>query len=462
MQHQTTPHKHHYKTGVVGSSITHVFIQANPCLKYMQSSIHRSWRLHLWKTYKTSSFMHLSRQMLLAHVALPGLSLEKQGRVYTPPLDVLDALSSHWASALPDVIDHVMVFGFVVIVLRLDTAKRLYPYVLPPETYEIKVVDGLEPSYEIYSHLELPKDVLVYDHFGAKPASDGRNITLTSTYMKCFEKLEFLRQLRGSCIKMELQKSTPQYFAEMHETTQDRQEGVDFDYYVADDASETREHAQFTRNQSNIKILQQHQQMYDAMLSDVRNEGVGPNNLKDIVQLPSGHRIVHTAQNTARQDIVQLHKIIQEELCTTIGVPRALLVADSQFKSSTEGVEAVFQNTIDWWRERLSILFTDLYTKVYVLPNNVNTSNKRMYRDKLKNEIKVIINVKVKHVPVDMEMLQKLYEVGVITWDAYIDGCASVTGLQRSSMNSAPPSQPLKRKRDSDNVNSSDVVTVTN
>jgi hypothetical protein len=74
----------------------------------------------------------------------------------------------------------------------------------------------------------------------------------------------------------------------------------------------------------------------------------------------------------------------------------------------------------------------------------------------------VIINVKVKHVPVDMEMLQKLYEVGVITWDAYIDGCASVTGLQRSSMNSAPPSQPLKRKRDSDNVNSSDVVTVTN
>jgi len=372
---------------------------------------------------------------------------------------VLDALSSHWASALSDVIDHVMVFGFVVIVLRLDTAKRLYPYVLPPETYEIAMLDGLEPTYEIHSHLELPQDVLVYDHFGAKPTSDGRNVTLTSIYMKCSEKLEFLRSLRTSCRTMEVQKSNPQYFAEIHETTRDKQEGVDFDYYVDNDANETRETEQFNRNKTNIKILQQQQQIYDDMLHDVRNESVVRNNLKDIVQLPSGHRIVHTAQNTARQDIVQLHKIIQEELCTTIGVPRALLVADSQFKSSTDGVEAVFQNTIDLWRKRLSTLFTDLYTKVYVLPNNVKTSGKHMYRDKLKNEIKVILNVKVKHVPVGMEMLQNLYDVGVLTWDAYIDGCTNITGLNRSSMNSAPP---RKRKRDSGNVNSSDVVAVTN
>jgi len=415
--------------------------------------------------------MYMARQMLIAHLSIPGLSLEKQGRAYTPPLDVTDALSSHWSLALPQILDQVMVFGFVVIVLRRDAAKRLYPYVLAPDTYQITMIDGLETTYEIHSRFELPKDVLVYDHFGMIPTQDGNgNVEITSTYVKCFEKLEFLKTLRASCRTMEVQKSRPKYFAEMHETTQEKQEGVDFDYYVQDDSADTRQDEHFTRNKTNIDILKNQQDMYDEMLRDGRNKnsGLAPNNLKDIVQLPAGLRVVHTAQNTARQDLAQLHKILQEELCTTIGVPRALLVADSQFKSSTDGVEAVFNNTIEWWRGKLSILFTDLYTKVYVLPTKTKVpKGKQMYKDKLKNEIKVIINVKVQHEPIDLEQLQKLYDAGVITWEALVNGCSKITGMPLSLLNSTPPAPPepppeppQKKRRTSSNVHSSDVVAV--
>jgi hypothetical protein len=242
---------------------------------------------------------------------------------------------------------------------------------------------------------------------------------------------------------MENNKSSPQFFSEVSDTSRERQEGVDFDYYADADASEISEEMQYSRNKINIEILNKQKQLY--------NEHMGNNNavhkLDNIVQLPSGHKIVQTPQNTGRQDIVQIHKVVQEIICTTLGVPRALLVADGQYSSSTDGIEMMFISTLNWWRTQTESTITDLYTKIYLTKTKLQ---KNIYLAKQRQQVKLIFPVTV---DVDIDQVTMAYDKGIIDWNTYSSIVVKQLNLPEDGRIKIPPSNE---------VNSSNVVSVSN
>ena len=91
------------------------------------------------------------------------------------------------------------------------------------------------------------------------------------------------------------------------------------------DPNDTTDH-QFERNKKNVDLLLQQQELYQTL------QGMGSKSsrkLENVTQMPDGQRIVPTSQNTGRQDVTQIHKIMQEEICSGMGVPRSLMIGDS-------------------------------------------------------------------------------------------------------------------------------------
>ena len=143
------------------------------------------------------------------------------------------------------------------------------------------------------------------------------------------------------------------------------------------------------------------------------------------------------------QDIVQIHKVVQEIVCTTLGVPRALLVADGQYSSSTDGVEMMFASTLSWWRQQVETTITDLYTKIYFTKTKLQ---KNIYLAKQRQQVKLVLPLAV---DVDLDKVTTAYEMGVIDWETYSSVVVKQLQLPESGRNKSPPLQE---------INSSDVV----
>ena len=185
---------------------------------------------------------------------------------------------------------------------------------------------------------------------------------------------------------MEKKKSNPDYFTEIVESSsKERHEGVDFDFFADSTADDTTE-MQFERTKQNVEILMKQQELYSQYRGKYSKQ---VKTLDSITQLPNGQHVVATAQNTGRQDLTQTHKIIQEEVCAGMGVPRSLMIGDSLYKGDTEGVTDSFKHTILNWKNALSYMCTDLYQKAYVNLKKLKVG-KNVFLSKKRHQIKVV------------------------------------------------------------------------
>ena len=382
---------------------------------------------------------------MISHKLLTnGIDFTKNNKKFVPPLAVKDAVQEYWFLFVETFIDQVTAFGFAMVCIVKDSAGRKYPQVVDPNLVNVSVeITNGARSFIVESTELNPDEILIYDQFGFHPHIAGGIGMISSLAWKVNPYIKFLHTLRRDCVQMENNKSSPQFFSEVSDTSRERQEGVDFDYYADADASEISEDMQYSRNKVNIEILNKQKQLY--------NEHMGNNNaahkLDNIVQLPSGHNIVQTPQNTGRQDIVQIHKVMQEIICTTLGVPRAMLVADGQYSSSTDGVEMMFASTLNWWRQQIQTTITDLYTKIYFTKTKLH---KNIYLAKQRQQVKLVLPTTVE---VDIDKVTMAYEMGVIDWKTYSLVIVQQLQLPESGRNKSPPLQQ---------VDPSDIVPVSN
>jgi hypothetical protein len=307
--------------------------------------------------------------------------------------------------------------------------------------------------------------VLIFGGFGFEPVHGA----LTSLAAKVLPKLKYLSRLRDSCAFMEDKKVDPCYFAETIPTGNQQQAGVHFDYFAdATDAggaggapaggnaggnaangngTNREDHrrnyvnAMYDRNEDQINVLRQQQQLYDEQLDNVRTA----RGLSNIIQLPVGQKLVKTADYTGRADIVQIHKVVQEEVCSTLGVPRSLLIGDSMYRSDTEGVQELFRQTILWWQSKMEMIETELYQTIYFDSSKVKIS-KNIYAAKQRYQVKV-------HFPLSpfasTEELTFLYRAGVISWQRYSTGVLRNASLPVEVLEEPeqPIDEPVPKKR---------------
>jgi hypothetical protein len=360
-----------------------------------------------------------------------GIQFEKNKKIYEPPIDIADAFLEHWETFVKDALDSALCLGFVVVCILEDETKRKYPSVVRPDLYELHYrVNKNKYEYWVSSNFIDVENTFVYTHFGEHALPNGE---LTSTVSRVMNRCIFLKELRFTTLIMEKNKSNPDYFAEVVETSnRERHEGVDYDFFADTTEDNPETDMKFERSKGNIEVLMRQQELYHQYMG---RESKQVQNLRNITQLPNGQHVIPTAQNTGRQDITQIHKILQEEICSGMGVPRSLMIGDSLFKSDTEGVTDTFKHTVLFWKKNLAYMCTDLYQKLYVDLKKLKVY-KNVYASKLKHQIKVVFPV---NPYVSFEELDYLYKNGIIGWEVYSKHCLQNTSIPDHLRESSAP-----------------------
>ena len=395
--------------------------------------------VHIDMTYARKIFEEFHRENILMmcanqivhNILKNGISFEKNKKIFEPPIEVRDAFEEFWEPFIKEALVSALCLGFVVVKMTKDDTKRKIPTVVRPHYYELHYrLNQNRYEYWITSAYMDVEDMYVYTHFGDPCLPTGE---IVSTVARVLNKCRFLKELRYTSLIMEKKKSNPEYFTEVVESSnKERHEGVDFDFFADTTGEETSVEMQFERSKANVEILMKQQELYNQFKGRYSKQ---VKTLESITQLPNGQHIVPTAQNTGRQDIVQTHKILQEEICAGMGVPRSLMIGDALYKSSTEGVEGTFKHTILYWKNALSYMATDLYQKAYVDLKKLRVG-KNIYLSKQKQQVRVVFPV---HPNIAMDELDYLYTRGIIPWEVY-----SKHALQNSSIpdyyrNANPP-----------------------
>ena len=388
----------------------------------MESTYVRSRTLELtWREYLSDGIFHMCRQLIVHHLLQHPPVFLRNGRSYDVGHEFRDSYETHWKTFIKEIIDQILALGFATVEIAEDNANRKYPKCVHPSLFSVRY------DYDTREFTVLNKEAVVYGGYGFNPTHGH----LTSLAMKVMPKLRYLRTLRESCMMMEKQKEDPAYYAE---TDLYKPESAQVASYIDyDDPDEdangpvdlTRGATGLTseqlaeqdklreiRTQRQVKLFQDQQEMYDQSLSWTARKKKG---LKNVIPMPIGQKLVKVPLPTGRPDIVQLHKVIQEEVCSTLGVPRSLMIGDSMYRSDTAGVEELFRHTLLWWKATVQDVCTDVYQRLYFDADKVKIS-KNIYSAKKRYRIE--FNIQLSPF-VDLEQLTFMYKAGVITWEHY-------------------------------------------
>jgi len=400
--------------------------------------IDMAYARRIFEEFHRENLLVMCKDLILFQILKNGIQFEKNKKVFEPPIDVKDAFEEHWESFVKDALTSALCLGFVVVKMIKDEAKRNIPTVVRPHHYELHYrFANNKYEYWLTSSVMDIDEMFIYTHFGNAALPTGE---IVSTVARVLNKCRFLKELRYTTLIMEKKKSNPDYFAEVVESSnKERHEGVDFDFFADSTSDDTSADMQFERSKVNVEILMKQQELYNQYKGRFSKQ---VQTLESITQLPNGQHVVPTAQNTGRQDIVQTHKIIQEEICSGMGVPRSLMIGDALYKSSTEGVVDSFKHTILNWKNTLSYMATDLYQKAYVNIKKLKVS-KNIFLSKQRHQIRVVFPV---HPYIAVDDLDYLYTRGIIPWEVYSKHALQNTSIPDYLRNrNAPTLQELEK-----------------
>ena len=371
------------------------------------------------KCFEQSPLIQMARQMIHNQLLNNGIKFSqgksKKGFKMSPEEE--DDVDDKWVPFCADIIDSVMCFGFAVVHIG-----KCYPTVLNLKTFWLKTgIKDNETVWEIYEKgaAEKPiRNAVVFDHFGFD--TDGGNIN--SLMLKVLPRLQFMKNIRQTAIRMEANRSMPQYFAEIKDSGHSNQnrEGIDFDFYADANAAETSDDMKFQRNRTAVSMLNAQKDLYESYLGS-KHAAKASAALENVTQLPMGQMVKNAASNTGRSDMANLHKLFQEEVCATFGVPRSMMFADGSGNRSqdTLGSHQTFMHTLLWWKKKLSVVLSECYNAIHAekIISTIDVK-KNACVDDLKRQFKV--NVYFPVTPfVSNDELRKLYEQGIISWKSY-------------------------------------------
>lgn len=399
---------------------------------------------YIWNSFHNSTLLQMCRQMINTHLLNNGITFCKngcRGKAISIDAEMEEMLDEKWIPFCSDAIDCILCFGFVVV-----SFQDKYPSVLKLGTYRIKVnvIDNQYEWHVMHTHdaEQEYENVEVFNHFGLEPRIDGE---LTSFVAKVIPRMLFLKSLRESCIDMEFRRANPMVFGEIKDqSSSNRTEGVDYDFYADAGATESRDDMQYSRNKSAVAMLNKQKELYEQYMG--RKAAVKAQaTLDSVIQLPSGQHVVNAQMTSGRSDLVNLHKIIQEEVCSVIGVPRSMMFADSGIhRGDSEGIHDSFMHTLLWYKKKLGVMLSDIYNTLFTdkIMKDVDFSKeKNAYEAKKKHKVQAFFPI-TPFVP--NTELRILYEQGVISWDSYATYALRNVSLPiEDKLKAAPPKDEL-------------------
>jgi len=426
--------------------------------KSFQLDIEEMKRLYL--CYKQSPILSMASFMLSTQLLNNGLSFCVGGGCKMDMDAKQEAMVDEvWIPFARQCLDSILCYGFIVVLIEDGV-----PRVMQVGTYRVKI--DVHPSgYEWHITAKgAPdgddlKDVYIYDLFGASPTDGG---IFTSIVAKVLPRLMYLKRLRETSILMELNRAEVTVFSETKDSGNStvQHEGIDYDFYAEANGSKIEEDLKFTRNKSNVALLQQQNDLFDTILGR-GHARKSMRTLENVVPLPMGSIMKAPPQTTGRSDLTALHKAIEEEVCGTLGVPRSLMIADSGGglggnSGDSEGIHETFMHSILYYKRGIGSVLSDLYNKLHydqIIKRVDLSKEKDVYEMKRKHSVSVFFPV----TPfVSNQSLRVLYEQGVIEWRTYAKYALLNVNLPLSDMKpggKAPPIDDLLFEKPPKEVN---------
>ena len=405
--------------------------------------------------YKSPT-IYTCRNVIQQHLFSNGIVFtHRRGRVRPDP-HMQEIMSDHWLPFCKDVLDSVLIQGFVVVRI-VDMGDGLkVPVALEPNSCEIhlKYNLGLREYVATDTQNQQIPDSIVLDMFGFPPTSSGRICSLVSNLLPT---VNYMNALQGSSLYMEKKRASPVMMTEAVDTKSDNVEGIQYDYYADGDMQDESDRNKFQRNRSNVQQLAQQQQLYDRFFSNESGMPVRNNPLENMVPLPLGQRLVNVPQQTGRGDLVAQIRLNEDIICGVMGVPRSLFMSDTPHKSDSEGTHQTFQKTIMNWKTILQHACEQIYNLLYakdiqsqLLKAMGNKKRKRetdisdVYALKKRLQVEIVFPVSPF---ANVESLHQHWERGLLPWEKYVQHVCNATSIEYTDM-----PEPSRGQNDSSSV----------
>lgn len=391
---------------------------------------------HNLQVLRTTPMIYMCRNVIHHHLFGNGIAFShRRGRVRPDP-HMQEIMSDYWLPCCREMIDQAIAIGIVVIrIVSLEDGLKV-PVVIDPAACRVQMnyVLGLREYLVIDNQQNEIPDTHVFDLFGHSPSSGGQ---LTSIVANLMPEIQYINTLRGTSLVMEQRRADPVLMTEAVDTKVDSVEGVNYDYYADGDMQDTTSDNRFSRDHHNVSALRHQQSMYDDFFTGGRPASVGGNVLENMVNVPSGQKIVNVPTQTGRSDVTAQVKTFQDIVCGVMGIPRALLMSDTPHKSDAEGTHQTFKKTILAWKTALQSVCEQIYSIIYaedikqqLLKAIGKKKRKRtdiadvyVLKKRLQAEIIFPISPFLSH-----GELYSHYQNGVISWKTYSEhACANAS-----------------------------------
>lgn len=393
---------------------------------------------YLRDCYVQDPILHMCSHLIATQLLNNGISFCKGG-CKDKKMEIDPKLRSEiedvWIPFTKDLLDSVLCFGFAVV-----SVQNKLPEIMNVGSYHLEVtVNPSNYTYRVMNVSSVDEEIpqtIVFDAFGFKMTPTG---SFTSIVHKVIPRLLFLKRLRETAVAMEMRRAENTMFTEIQENNNsEKREGVDYDFYADSNTSKITEEMKFQRNSLNVSILNQQMDLYDKFLGK-NHAKKAEKQLENVVPLPNGQHLVSGPQNTGRGDYGGIHKTLIEDVCSTMGVPRSMIMAEGGgglgSKSDTEGQHEVFQATVLFWKKKLGNVLSYLYNVIHAneIKKGIDFSKEKdVHLAKLNHSVQVFFPV----TPfVSNETLRTLYEQGVITFKTYAKYAIANVSLPKEDLN---------------------------
>lgn len=392
---------------------------------------------HVWNCFHQSPIIHMCSHLITSQLLNNGIRFcEGSCRDNVIDMDAQKEMlvEEKWVPFCSDLIESILAYGFAVVHVGE------FPSVLKLGTYWLKV-EILETGYDwkVYKRASADEEMEnTYVFSIYEPLTDG---TLNSPVFKIIPRLLFLRRLRETAVTMETIRANPVVYSEIKESgNSEANIQADLGTFADASAAETDNTYKFVRNRQEMALLNQQKDLYDQYMGRRRTSAV-QRSLNGVVPLPIGHSVKAPPMNTGRTDLSNLHKVIEEEVCATLGVPRSMIISDSggglNGSTNTESTHETFMHSLIWWKKKIGIILSEIYNMIYYEELKVKIKGESdVYEAKKKHSVNVYFPV----TPfVKNETLRQLYEQGVISWHKYAMYALMNVSLPIDDMEDNPP-----------------------
>lgn len=393
---------------------------------------------YLRDCYVQDPILHMCSHLIATQLLNNGISFCKGG-CKDKKMEIDPKLRSEiedvWIPFTKDLLDSVLCYGLAVV-----SVQNKLPEIMNVGSYHLEVtVNPSNYTYRVMNISSVDEEIpqcIVFDSFGFKMTPTG---SFTSIVHKVIPRLLFLKRLRETAVAMEMRRAENTMFTEIQENNNsEKREGVDYDFYADSNTSKITEEMKFQRNSLNVSILNQQMDLYDKFLGK-NHAKKAEKQLENVVPLPNGQHLVSGPQNTGRGDYGGIHKTLIEDVCSTMGVPRSMIMAEGGgglgSKSDTEGQHEVFQATVLFWKKKLGNVLSYLYNVIHAneIKKGIDFSKEKdVHLAKLNHSVQVFFPV----TPfVSNDTLRTLYEQGVITFKTYAKYAIANVSLPKEDLN---------------------------